>query len=123
LKQFMKQRAAVGKDTVKFVGQDHLGNRYFEAYRPNHIRPVQRYFDRTGMQRTQDVVDIANVPPLWDAWLRFRRQEPPTDDELKDSEEYYRMQQERAANSKAHKEEKEEMSKDTVSDKSKKPPG
>lgn len=108
LKLFWNQRATIGKETVKLVGQDHQGNKYFEAIRPNNSRPVQRYFERPKVESFDDVVDAAHVPPSWDAWLRFRRQEPPSAEEVNESEEYYRMQQEMAAQRKAKEEDEDE---------------
>lgn len=98
----LKQAATFNKDTVKLVGQDHLGNKYFEAKRPNHSRPVQRFYDAPKrVQSFDEVIDtIDSVPPAWSAWLRFRRQDPPSDLEVMEGEEYYRMQQDKAASKK-----------------------
>ena len=95
---FVRQTKSLNKEKITFVGQDHIGNKYFEAYRPNHSRPVQRYFERTsGVKNFDDVVDAANVPPPWDTWLRFRRKDPPSEAELKESDDYFQYQQALAA--------------------------
>jgi len=83
------------KDKIKLIGADHMGNRYFEAERPNNPRRFQRYFVNEKVKE-MDILDAARVPPAWDAWLRFRRQEPPSEDEVQESEEYFRNQQEMA---------------------------
>ena len=87
------------KGSTRYVGKDHLGNLYFEVERHNNsYRPVRRFFTKSkDVQSFDDVVEAANVPPLWDAWLRFRRDQPPTEKELRDSEEYFQMQQAKTA--------------------------
>ena len=78
-----------------------MGNKYFETHKHDHWRPIHRYFERPNMQSDAHVVDAAHVPPSWDAWLRFRRQDPPSVEEVKESEDYFKMQQEMAAKRKA----------------------
>lgn len=88
---FVKQAKSITKNRTKFIGEDHLGNRYFETERPNHSRPIQRHFEKKSYDGIKDIVDVgADVPPAWEAWLRFRRKEPPSELEVKESEEYYR---------------------------------
>lgn len=107
-------KQAKSKETVKMVGKDHLGNKYFEANKPNHWRPVQRYYDAPKPVESFDqIVEAVHVPPAWDAWLRFRRQEPPSEEEVMESEQYYQMQQEMASSKKKAEEESEPMNKPT----------
>lgn len=92
--QFFRQTKSLTKNRSTFIGEDHLGNRYFETERPHHSRPIQRHFEKKSYDGITDIVDIgADVPPAWDAWLRFRRKEPPSDLEVKESEEYLRIMQ------------------------------
>lgn len=98
---FMQQKKLLGKEKVKFIGEDNLGNKYFEESRPNSARKVHRYFLKPDINEKTNFVDIANVPPLWDAWLRFRRQDPPSPEEMKDNEDYFKFQQELAAKRRA----------------------
>lgn len=92
------QRNMAKKDTATYVGRDHLGNHYYEKYQPNHqFRKNQRYFIKEKVESFDELVDATHVPPAWDAWLRFRRKEPPSTEEVEEGEEYYKIQQERAA--------------------------
>ena len=84
----------VKKNRTRFVGQDCLGNKYFEEHRPNHHRKYSRFFESPMIgDFSKHVVDVNDIPPAWQAWLRFRRQDPPTEEELKESEEYFNAQQ------------------------------
>ena len=109
-----KHAKTFNKDQVKFIGEDHLGNRYFEAQRPNHTRPVQRFFNRPKkIENFDEVVESVHVPPAWDAWLRFRKQEPPSELEVQEGEEYFRMQQEMASSKKKEQQQEIESPKDS----------
>lgn len=102
IRAFLQQTKSFGKEKVRFVGEDGLGNKYFEEHRPNHqYRKVHRYFIKPDLKDATNFADIANVPPLWDAWLRFRREQPPTPQEMKDNEDYFKFQQELAAKRRA----------------------
>lgn len=106
LKQFMRQTKLLNKEKARFIGQDHLGNQYFETDRPGHsFRPVQRFFQRSkSLNNFNDLIDAAHVPPAWDAWLRFRRDQPPTVEEVNEGEEYFNKQQAMAAQKKQQQE-------------------
>lgn len=82
------------KDVIKFIGEDHLGNRYYEAERANNPKKIQRYYERkVKPENITDAVDLTHVPPAWHAWLRFTRKEPPSQVEIQEGEEYYNYQQ------------------------------
>lgn len=97
----MKQTGLSNRNAVKYIGQDHLGNIYFESDRPNHSKQVKRFFQNAKVESFSDIVKAAHVPPAWDAWLRFRRKEPPSDKEVREGEEYFAMQQALAAQKKS----------------------
>ncbi|XP_035514641.1 NADH dehydrogenase [ubiquinone] 1 alpha subcomplex assembly factor 2 [Morone saxatilis] len=72
------------------VGTDHLGNKYY-------IIPEQKTW--TGrLVRAKRMVVAANptefeyiegsIPMEWDAWIRGRRREPPSIEELRKNESY-----------------------------------
>ncbi|XP_019958266.1 NADH dehydrogenase [ubiquinone] 1 alpha subcomplex assembly factor 2 [Paralichthys olivaceus] len=72
------------------VGTDHLGNRYYSV-------PEQKTW--TGrLVRAKRMVEAANpteyeyiegsIPMEWDAWIRGRRKEPPSVEELLKNESY-----------------------------------
>ncbi|KAL8577687.1 hypothetical protein ACOMHN_060798 [Nucella lapillus] len=65
---------------VKFVGEDHLGNRYYEKdadVATNRRR--SRWVESRGQE---DPSFIPEVPNEWESWLRRRRDIPPTQEEL-----------------------------------------
>lgn len=96
IKQLLQSRGVISKNKKRFIGEDHLGNKYYEITKPNHPwRKHQRFFQTEGInyQDPSAVADKCDVPPAWDAWLRFRRSDPPTVEEINESEEYFKFQQ------------------------------
>lgn len=65
-----------------FVGQDALGNRYYEMPGPHATRTRRSVLPRDGVQR--DVFEYSQemLPVEWRAWLEHRRTVPPTDEEI-----------------------------------------
>ena len=60
----------------RFVGQDELGNRYYEA------RDDRDSYDRGRKRRWviyKGYADASKVPPDWHGWLRYTYDEPPTE--------------------------------------------
>uniref|UniRef100_UPI0037E77526 NADH dehydrogenase [ubiquinone] 1 alpha subcomplex assembly factor 2 n=1 Tax=Semicossyphus pulcher TaxID=241346 RepID=UPI0037E77526 len=87
---FLRRTFGIVRD---HVGTDHLGNKYY-------IVPEQKTW--TGrMVRAKRMVVAANptefeytegnIPMEWDAWIRGRRKEPPSIEELLNNE-FYREQ-------------------------------
>lgn len=97
---FKSLKTIRNKEKIIFVGEDKDGTRYYEAQEPHKVRKLRRYYEKRVPSTDFDVVDLIQVPPAWDAWLRYRRQDPPTEEELKDSDNYYKFQQELAAKNK-----------------------
>lgn len=67
----------------KLVGKDFFGTKYYEVSRSStsRFKKPARYF--------QSVNDFdQEIPPEWEAWLRHRRKEPPT---LEEIEKNYQM--------------------------------
>lgn len=70
----------------KLIGIDYKGNQYYEI-EGEHIQERKldgvvlgkRYFFPSG--ENEDQWD-EYVPPEWEAWLRYRRIEPPTEEEI-----------------------------------------
>lgn len=93
IQQIFKSRKLTAQSKVVYVGKDHFGNYYYEADRPNAPRRHQRYFERKELGDATAIVDLSKVPPAWDAWLRFRRRDPPTEEEILESEDYFVTQQ------------------------------
>ncbi|KAI3386319.1 hypothetical protein SNEBB_004315 [Seison nebaliae] len=84
----------------KVVGVDHLGHIYREEIRINQTgrKKVRRWIDMEKREETSlniyreklenvdkkqfNMFDIPQVPPLWESWLRGRREHPPSIDEI-----------------------------------------
>lgn len=65
----------------KLVGDDYHGNKYYEiAADPSRGKrhPRRWYVPPVEMRYDQE-----NMPAEWDAWLRLRRDNAPSEDELK----------------------------------------
>ncbi|XP_054723135.1 NADH dehydrogenase [ubiquinone] 1 alpha subcomplex assembly factor 2-like [Uloborus diversus] len=74
----MRQSLKILPVKGKLVGEDHLGNRYFEGFRDPKVssRPVSRWFVPKDGEWQQ------NLPAEWEAWIRGRRLQPPTQEEV-----------------------------------------
>ena len=85
----LKGRHIDGKATV--VGEDVLGNKYYEIPAEPSLgrRRPRRWFTNSASGH-QDIRDTtkgfvgfdAEVPAEWDSWLRFRRDTPPTNQQV-----------------------------------------
>lgn len=68
---------------VKMVGEDHLGNKYFEKLAdPARNRRASRWVEPRDASQSADPTFIPEVPMEWEAWLRRRRNNPPTQEEI-----------------------------------------
>lgn len=86
-------KGKVEKPGSVLVGSDPFGNRYFEIPAdPRHGKrhPV-RWYDAPETNQ-KDVLGLdryagfdAKVPAEWDSWLRMRRDEPPSPDQVMNS--------------------------------------
>ncbi|XP_073958481.1 uncharacterized protein [Choristoneura fumiferana] len=61
------------------MGKDYIGNAYFEIPADPSVgkRKATRWYDPAKGQDFQDP-----IPAEWEAWLRMRRVDPPTEDEI-----------------------------------------
>jgi len=74
----------------EIVGRDPYGNTYYQLPAQPQLgkrRPTRWY--NTAETEKADIIakDLwagfdSNLPAEWESWLRFRRTEPPTDDEV-----------------------------------------
>lgn len=82
-----------GKGVYK--GDDYFGNTYYEipADPSRGKRLAQRWIKPAGEMET----DQEKMPAEWDAWLRNRRVDPPTEEELKRNMAISMMKKENAA--------------------------
>lgn len=79
--------------TGTYMGQDLFGNKYYEkvADPANGRRKSARYFEPPSKS------DFMNeVSPEWEAWLRGRRDDAPTDQELQYNKAFMQMKQQKA---------------------------
>ena len=70
-----KEELETTKRDVRVMGADYLGNLYYERDKgPDKVR-------RWYLPEDQDDWDRP-IPPEWEAWLRYRRNDAPTCDEI-----------------------------------------
>ncbi|KAI9227927.1 MAG: hypothetical protein DHS80DRAFT_31290 [Piptocephalis tieghemiana] len=70
-----------------FIGLDVQGNEYYEQKQPTFPgRPVRRWMQPA--MTTMDLFEETHIPVQWQSWLRHRRPEPPTDQEIQADEAY-----------------------------------
>lgn len=81
------------KNTVTVVGQDQFGNTYYEEQRENHYRKIHRYYRQTNYDEDEPLNGLTPAPPLWDAWLKFKRLDPPSSEEIQQSIDYFEKNQ------------------------------
>ncbi|XP_067015871.1 NADH dehydrogenase [ubiquinone] 1 alpha subcomplex assembly factor 2 isoform X1 [Anabrus simplex] len=73
--QSLKPRQIIGTP----VGKDYFGNKYFEIAADPRIgkRKPSRWFEPTEKDNFEQ-----EIPAEWEAWLRGRREAPPTEEEV-----------------------------------------
>ncbi|XP_022903784.1 NADH dehydrogenase [ubiquinone] 1 alpha subcomplex assembly factor 2 [Onthophagus taurus] len=60
------------------IGKDYHGTKYFEIPAdPSLGRRRERWFEPINKENFEQ-----ELPPEWQAWLRGKRREPPTEDEI-----------------------------------------
>lgn len=103
LRMLLQQFRARNSDDVKFIGQDHLGNKYYEGKNDRPGGKLRRFYKDSDKRYEGPVeVDLSKrIPPAWDSWLRHRRNDPPSLEEVIQSDSYFEMQQSRAAEKKS----------------------
>lgn len=80
----LRNKRKTGEETL--VGIDYKGNQYYEQIEGSqHVRkldgvvlPKRWYFPPTGSEEDWD----REIPPEWEAWMRYRRIEAPTEEEI-----------------------------------------
>lgn len=66
------------KFTGELKGSDHFGNKYFEIEAGGSRSKRSRYFEPVGKNDGFD----NQMPAEWESWLRGRRKDPPTEEEV-----------------------------------------
>lgn len=76
------------------VGEDYFGNKYFEIPADSSLgqRRPQRWFEPTEKEAYGQ-----EITAEWEAWLRGRRKEPPTEQELMRNLAIMKMKERNAA--------------------------
>ena len=78
------------------MGKDYYGNKFYEI--PPDPKIGKRKATRWFVPQTTDKYDfIHKVSPEWEAWLRGRRKDAPTAEELAKNLEVMKLKQENAA--------------------------
>ena len=89
----------------KLIGEDFHGTKYYEvAPRKGSSKKPSRYFEPVNKEDfTQE------LPAEWESWLRYRRREPPTKDEVQKNYEMILLKRKNAAEIEKTYEVKEEI--------------
>ncbi|XP_055354168.1 NADH dehydrogenase [ubiquinone] 1 alpha subcomplex assembly factor 2-like [Paramacrobiotus metropolitanus] len=69
----------------EFIGEDYLGNRYYEQPTPySSNRKLARSLEPANRHKYHFEHDARweEIPPEWEAWLRNKRKDPPTAEEI-----------------------------------------
>ncbi|KAK6188746.1 hypothetical protein SNE40_004861 [Patella caerulea] len=79
-KLFMNYKAVLkgARTNGMLKGSDHFGNKYFEKVYNDEKRRPSRWIEAED----EDQSKVPDIPTEWDAWLRLKRQEPPTQQEV-----------------------------------------
>lgn len=79
--------------TGSFMGTDLFGNKYYEKKADPRVgrRKVSRYFEPPEKNAFDQ-----EISPEWEAWLRGRRDDPPTAEELQYNKAFMEMKQQKA---------------------------
>ena len=90
-KHFFESFKIKGKS--KLIGEDYFGTKYFEEPKdPTRRKSRGRYFIPTNEEDFEQ-----EMPAEWEAWLRYRRTEPPTKEEIEANYKMIIMKRENAA--------------------------
>lgn len=67
--------------TTNLVGEDYYGTKYYEVpHKTDSFKRPSRYFVPVNKNDHEQ-----EIPAEWEAWLRNRRKDPPTQKELEES--------------------------------------
>ncbi|XP_072766761.1 NADH dehydrogenase [ubiquinone] 1 alpha subcomplex assembly factor 2 [Anoplolepis gracilipes] len=77
----------------KLMGEDYYGTKYYEQDIRNSSRPrPPRYFVPVNKDDFEQ-----EIPAEWEAWLRYRRKDPPTQEEIEANYQLAMTKKENAA--------------------------
>ncbi|XP_053149026.1 NADH dehydrogenase [ubiquinone] 1 alpha subcomplex assembly factor 2 isoform X3 [Hemicordylus capensis] len=66
------------------VGTDYLGNTYYRIPKhktwAGHIIQERRFLEGSNIKEFE--YEVGNIPTEWEAWIRKRRKDPPTIEEI-----------------------------------------
>ncbi|KAG6458153.1 hypothetical protein O3G_MSEX010726 [Manduca sexta] len=81
-------------DFCHFPGKDYIGNVYYEIPADPSLgkRKPTRWYDPPSGQDFKDP-----IPAEWESWLRMRRKEPPTEEEVAKNLAIAKLKKENAA--------------------------
>ncbi|XP_042307824.1 NADH dehydrogenase [ubiquinone] 1 alpha subcomplex assembly factor 2 [Sceloporus undulatus] len=74
----------------EYVGSDPAGNKYYRI--PQHetwagqIVKERRYVEAVGVEEYE--YEVGDIPAEWEAWIRKKRNDPPTIEEIFKKEKY-----------------------------------
>ncbi|XP_076229119.1 NADH dehydrogenase [ubiquinone] 1 alpha subcomplex assembly factor 2 isoform X2 [Nomia melanderi] len=73
-----------------YIGEDYYGTKYYES--TSARRKNARYFIPVNKEDFEQ-----EIPVEWESWLRYRRRDPPTEEEIKKNYDIAMMKKEKAA--------------------------
>lgn len=77
----------------KLIGEDYYGTKYYEIENPRSRRKnSSRYFVPVNKDD-----DTQEVPVEWEAWLRYRRKDPPSEEEIRQNYQLQMIKKRNAA--------------------------
>ncbi|CAL7938282.1 unnamed protein product [Xylocopa violacea] len=77
---------------TKLIGEDFYGTKYYETQNENNSKRPSRYFEPVNV----DAFD-KEMPAEWEAWLRYRRNDPPTLEEIQKDYKLQMLKKQKAA--------------------------
>lgn len=78
-------------ERAKLIGEDYYGTKYYEKPNPSGRKSARYFVPVTKENHEQE------MPAEWESWLRFRRREPPTQEEV---EKNYQIAMQKKRNAK-----------------------
>lgn len=88
----MKWLRSLFSSSKKFIGSDHLGNKYYE-----HVRTTGKLQRSVENNLPHEDYTSGQIPTEWDSWIRGRRDDPPTQEEVDKQLQYIYNIQRKAA--------------------------
>ncbi|ESP05470.1 hypothetical protein LOTGIDRAFT_228046 [Lottia gigantea] len=88
---FRTSLQTIARTKEVFIGKDHIGNLYYEKHtgtrHAEKLKRPARYIKDVNPKSIAEL-EAPLIPKEWEAWLRHKRKDPPTDKELEENYVY-----------------------------------